>query len=100
MITGLEKIKDHPNYKPTIEPNRTYSGPDVPIAYDQNWQYFTNLTKDQIAWFQAQPEWANFKAYVALSPKTATVGVPTAVVNAALQAVGQPLAVSKNALSN
>ncbi len=35
-----------------------YSGPAVPIAYDANWQLFTDLTKDQIAWFQAQPEWA------------------------------------------
>ncbi len=66
----------------------TYSGPAVPIAYDENWQKFVNLTPAQIAWFEAQPEWHNFLAYVALSPQTATVGVPPAVVNAALQAVG------------
>lgn len=33
-----------------------YSGPPVPTAYDPNWQKYTNLTKPQIAWFQAQPQ--------------------------------------------
>lgn len=54
-----------PNYQPSPQPNRIYSGPVVPVAYDSNWQYFTNLTMDQVAWFQAQPEWA---AYVATQP--------------------------------
>lgn len=70
---------------------RVYSGPDTPAAYNEDWQYFTNLTPDQIAWFQAQPEWQNFLAYVALSPFTATAAVPVAVVNATLQAAGQPV---------
>lgn len=70
--------------KPTI-----YSGPLVPVSYDPDWQYFTNLTSDQIAWFQARPEWQNFLSYVALSPTIATVAAPIAVVNSGLQAAGQ-----------
>lgn len=72
------------NLKANPQPNRIYAGPVVPTAYDQNWQYYTNLTPAQIAWFQAQPEWGDFKAYVALSPKTATVATPVAVVNSTL----------------
>lgn len=82
-------LKKIPNYQPSPQPSRIYSGPAIPVSYDSNWQYFTNLTLDQIAWFQAQPEWQNYIAYVALSPKTAQAGVPIAVVNATLQAVGQ-----------
>lgn len=47
-----------PNYQPAPQPNKIYNGPAVPAAYDQNWQLFTNLTPAQVAWFQAQPEWA------------------------------------------
>lgn len=84
--------------RPSPQPNRTYNGPTVPTLYDPNWQYFTNLTADQIAWFQAQPEWANFLAYVALSPPTATIGVPVAVVNSVLQTVGITLVTTKPAI--
>lgn len=73
-----------PNYKPSPQIPTTYFGPAMPTAYDVNWQYFTNLTKDQIAWFQAQPEWQNFLSYVALSPAAAIVAAPLAVVNSAL----------------
>jgi hypothetical protein len=45
--------------KPTI-----YTGPPVPTEYGavnsdgpDDWQYFTNLTPEQIAWYQSQPEW-------------------------------------------
>lgn len=47
---------------PTAQFNRTYDGPVTPTAYDQNWQLYTNLTKDQIVAFQAFPEWATFVA--------------------------------------
>lgn len=77
---------------PSPQPIIIYSGPATPTAYDPNWQYFTNLTPDQIAWFQAQPEWQNFLAAVALSPTTATAAMPVATVNAALQAAGKALA--------
>jgi hypothetical protein len=80
-----------PGYKSSPQPVTIYSGPSVPIAYDPNWQFFTNLTPAQIAWFQAQPEWQNFLQYFALSPTTATAGVPVAVVNTALQAANIPL---------
>ncbi len=79
---------------PSLGKPRIYSGPDVPTTYNPDWQYFKNLTPAQIGWFQAQPEWQNFLAYVALSPKTATVGVPPAVVNSALQAAGKPVSVT------
>lgn len=80
--------------KPSPQPNKIYAGPNVPGAYDSNWQYFTNLKPAQIAWFQAQPEWQNFLAYVALSPKAAAVATPVAVVNSALTAVGiAPMAI-------
>lgn len=65
--------------KPTI-----YSGPTIPLVYDIDWQHFTNLTKDQIAWFQAQPEWQDFLSYVALSPKAASAAAPIAVVKSSL----------------
>lgn len=72
--------------KPTI-----YSGPNTPTAFDPDWQRFTNLNADQIAWFQAQPEWQNFLAYVALSPATAEASASVSVVNSALQSAGQPI---------
>lgn len=75
-------------FPPSPQPVTIYSGPTVPTAYDSNWQYFTNLTLDQIAWFQAQPEWAAFLAYVALSPKTATPATPAVVVSGALSIAG------------
>jgi hypothetical protein len=37
-------------------PDVLYTGPAVPVAYDPNWGKFTNLTKVQIAAFQAMPE--------------------------------------------
>lgn len=73
---------------PSPQKIKIYSGPDVPTSYDVDWQHFTNLTSAQIAWFKAQPEWANFLAYVALSPTAAVAGAPTKAVNAALQAAG------------
>ena len=79
-------------YAPSPQPQTVYSGPDVPTAYDPNWQYLKNLIADQIAWYMRQPEWQNFQTYASLFPKIATPGVPVAVVNAALQAVGKPIA--------
>lgn len=64
----------------------------MPLAYDVNWQYFTNLTSAQIEWFQAQPEWQNFLTYVTMSPTTATAATPIATVDSALQAAGKVLA--------
>ena len=61
-----------PNYKPSPQIPTIYTGPDIPTAYDANWQYFTNLTSDQIAWFQAQPEWAAFVATQPATPFSAT----------------------------
>ena len=52
---------------------RIYTGPDIPTAYDPAWQYFTNLTSDQVSWFQAQPEWQNFLSYVAIDKSAATI---------------------------
>lgn len=74
--------------KPSPQPNKIYGGPDVPLVYDSNWQYFTNLTPAQIAWFQAQPEWRNFTSWVALSPAAATLNanVSPAEITAALSA--------------
>ncbi len=46
-----------PGYKPYPQKPTIYTGPDVPTAYNPNWQYFTNLTPAQIAAFQAFPEW-------------------------------------------
>lgn len=73
------------------QPNRTYSGPDVPTAYDPNWQFFNNLTFQQVEWFQAQPEWQNFTAWVALNPATATINanVAAATIDNALSVAGK-----------
>lgn len=84
-----------PDYQPSPQPSLVYGGPAVPTAYDPNWQYFINLTPAQVAWFQSQPEWQNFLAYVSLSPATAEAATPVAVVNTALQTVGQTIAVTK-----
>lgn len=75
-------------------PNRTYSGPEIPTAYDPNWQIYNNLSPAQIAWFQAQPEWQNFLSYVALNPVTATINanVSTVTINNALAAANIGLA--------
>lgn len=75
-------------YKPSPQPSTLYVGPATPTAYDSNWQTYTNLTPDQMAWFKAQPEWQNYLAYVAQFPTRAGVGVPTVVVNTALQIAG------------
>ncbi len=34
----------------------------LPPTYDPQWQFFRNLTPNQIAWFQAQPDWLVFYA--------------------------------------
>jgi hypothetical protein len=57
-----------------------YTGPTVPSAYDAGWQRFTNLTQDQIAWFQAQPEWKAFVATQPAQPFTAAQMNPTPVL--------------------
>lgn len=72
-------------------PNRTYSGPDKPTVYDSNWQLYTNLKPVTVAAFQDMQEWKDFLSYVALSPKTATVATPTAVVSGVL-AISPPAA--------
>jgi hypothetical protein len=51
-----------PGYVSSPQKSTLYTGPDVPTAYDPDWQHFTSLTPDQIAWFQAQPEWATVVA--------------------------------------
>lgn len=71
-----------PNYRPSPPVNRTYSGPSVPAAYDPNWQLYNNLTRGQISWFQAQPEWQDFITYVSASPRTATAAASPILVNA------------------
>lgn len=92
----VNPFEGNPNYKPS-PPNRTYSGPMVPTAYDPNWQIYNNLTADQIAWFRAQPEWHNFVAWVALDPAKATIHADApdaATINAALQTAGQTISVT------
>lgn len=75
-------------------PNSNGNDGAAPLAYDAAWQYFTNLTPFQVAWFQAQPEWQNFLAYVALDPPNATMHAQIGVagVNAKLQAAAVQLA--------
>lgn len=79
----------NPNYKPSPQPNRIYSGPEVPTAYDPNWQLFTNLTPNQIAWFQSQPEWGDFVSWVAAVGPDATTNseVSAASITAALLSI-------------
>lgn len=36
--------------------DRTYKGPALPEAYNPNWQLYTNLTKEQVRFFQSTPE--------------------------------------------
>lgn len=74
-------------------PANTSSGLNgaMPQVYDPDWQRYTDLSPTQVEWFRAQPEWANFLALVALSPKTAAAGIPPAAVDAALAVAGQPL---------
>lgn len=90
----MARFKPPKNVLP--QPNRTYSGPLVPVAYDANWQLFNNLTQDQIAWFQAQPQWQDFVSWVALSPVAATInaGVSAATISAALNISKVGLSVS------
>lgn len=66
-----------PGYTPSPQKARSYNGPDIPQSYDPDWQHFTNLTKDQIAWFQAQPEWSDFISYVSAAG-------PAAMINSAV----------------
>lgn len=90
MKGPLGRPRDNPNYQPSPQPVTVYSGPDVPVAYDPNWQLYRNLTEDQKAWFRAQPEWGDFLAAVALSPATATVAMSAAQVNSVLQTAISP----------
>lgn len=62
MTRPVQILKRHPNLQSAPQPKMIYDGPEVPTAFDPNWQYFTNLTPNQIAWFQAQPEWNSFVA--------------------------------------
>lgn len=93
--------RELPGYQPSPQLNRTYSGPAVPTAYDVNWQIYTNLTPDQIAWFQAQPEWANFVAWVALNPAQAT-GQPWAPspteISTILQTAGRTVSTAPSSM--
>ena len=52
-----------------------YTGPAVPISYDAAWQTYTNLTKAQIASFQAFPQ--DLTKYLAHRRWQATVKVIT-----------------------
>lgn len=78
-----------PGVAPPPPPAQIYTGPLVPVAYDDNWQHFINLTPEQIAWYEAQPEWQNFCSYVALVPEAASVAMPAEVVAASLDIMGQ-----------
>lgn len=49
------------------QPPPKYGSDKIPTAYDANWQFYVDLTLEQIAAFQAMPEWA---AYVATQPVT------------------------------
>ena len=64
--------KDRPGYKPSPQKPVIYTGPAVPATWDPDWQHFKNLTPAQIAWFQAQPQWAAFVATQPANPFTAT----------------------------
>lgn len=50
-----------PTYKPSPQPNRI-SGLNgaIPTQWDAGWQFYTDLTPDQVAAFQAMPEWQDF----------------------------------------
>ncbi len=85
-LAPIERIRrKFPNLQaaPQVNRNSGLNGA-LPNAYDSNWQLYTDLTPAQIAAFQAMPEWQNFLNYVALAPKTATVAVPTSVVESTL----------------
>jgi hypothetical protein len=66
-LTPHLSARQKPGYTPSPQKPTVYNGPVVPVAYDPDWQHFKNLTPAQIAWFQAQPEWA---AFVAMQPAT------------------------------
>lgn len=51
----------------------------MPTSYNFNWQFFTNLTTSQIAWFRAQPDWAAFVTQVNANP--AGTAIPTVMDN-------------------
>lgn len=56
-------------------PQKSYTGPAVPTAYEASWQTYTNLTQPQIAAFQAFPadlvKYASFKRWAKeVSPLT------------------------------
>lgn len=82
-------------YRPSPQGPTVYSGPTTPTAYDPNWQFYTNLTFVQKAWFEAQPEWQNFKAFAAANPTKASPGMAVADVNSGLQASGMAVITAK-----
>jgi hypothetical protein len=47
-----------------IDPPRR-NDPSIPTVYDAKWQFYVDLTQEQIAAYQAMPEWA---AYCATQP--------------------------------
>lgn len=59
-----------------IEPPRRRNDPSIPTIYDQNWQFYVDLTPAQIAAYQAMPEWAT---YVATQPVTDWVARQAAI---------------------
>lgn len=56
----------------------------TPTVYDPNWQYYTNLTPNQIAWFSSQPQYLVSYAYAqrrqketgVLGPQLTVAGMP------------------------
>lgn len=73
------------NYRPpVVNPVTLFQSPPgsggndgaMPLSYDMRWQYFTNLTPDQIGWFKAQPEWATFMAAQQADPSRTSIPAP------------------------
>lgn len=59
-----------------IPPPPKRNNPSIPGVYDDKWQFYVDLTADQIAAYQAMPEWA---AYVATQPVTDWVARQAAI---------------------
>lgn len=85
VSAGLMLGKKVPDVLPELPP-KVYSGPEVPVSYDENWQRYRNLTEDQKTWFRSQPEWNSFLDYVSANPVTAMAATPVATVSAILAA--------------
>lgn len=45
-----------------IPPPPRHNDPSIPTVYDPQWQFYVDLTPDQIAAFQSMPEWAIYCA--------------------------------------